>query len=549
MDRNAGGPSRWQEFYGRTAEKFFYNPELRPGELRITATVLRTNDPNARPLPAQQRPPQFDYIYHANDIAKAQAEADVAKLAGKVDALLARRRQLEAEQSALWCKIAFRAVAGRDLLSRPLYRFDLQAADAELTTTQQLDALRAAMEFLRINNNLVEFAEQSVEQNQAGFVTVFNETVAKSRSNFDASVMKQPTLILDAGDAKTTLGKLVAVSKRMRDVAKNVRDAFNLSLDGDKAGDEQRKQTFRLQLQDALITYAEAVIAGDECVNRLAADWKLTANLERAVEPPKAPELPPLSKSDSSPSDMTNTAEVTAKDDQVVIGAWRKVDSNTNFTFAEDGTFSAPNAKSAKLRTGRWQLVNGSAEISFANDPRKFALSFADANTLVGSDGFGEWRLTRIVNADDRKDAANKYDGFYWIVNEKAGKAIAITNANRGNGGLLKPRMKTSGQQWEIVPTVGGKVRLLNRLSNLCLGIRQGLYEPGVDAIIWTPADAPQRDEPHDSEWFIESVGNDGGVRFKNTRTSLYLAAGETAVIQAKKDDSTALIWRLEPSK
>ena len=53
------------------------------------------------PLSAQQRPPQFDFIYRANNNQQAKAEADIAKMAGKVDQLLARRRQLEAEQSRL----------------------------------------------------------------------------------------------------------------------------------------------------------------------------------------------------------------------------------------------------------------------------------------------------------------------------------------------------------------------------------------------------------------------------------------------------------------
>ncbi|HSH95150.1 MAG TPA: hypothetical protein VK968_13445 [Roseimicrobium sp.] len=293
MDRNAGGPRRWQDFYGETAEKFFYNPVLQPGELRITASVLRTDSSNARmPGPADQRPPQFDYIYRANENAKAQAEMDISKLAGKVDQLLIRRRQLEAEQSGLWCKIATRAVAGREMLSKPLYRFDLKNAATDPTSAQQLEAMRAAMDFLRVNNKLIELAEKGIDSNQAGFIEIFEQTVAKSRIDFDTRISKQSSLVMDSGDKGTTIGKLSAVAKRMNDVAKNVKDAYKLSLDGENAGDEQRKVTFRAQLQDSLVTYAQTVLAGDECVTQLAAEWKIAPDLEKRAETSQMPSVP-----------------------------------------------------------------------------------------------------------------------------------------------------------------------------------------------------------------------------------------------------------------
>src|SRR5207237_1011388 len=82
---------RWQDFYGRTAEKFFYHPTDRNSTYH-TETVLTQRPqkdasgeggvPAAQGVPAHQRPPQFDYIYRANTDAQKQAEAEVATMAG-----------------------------------------------------------------------------------------------------------------------------------------------------------------------------------------------------------------------------------------------------------------------------------------------------------------------------------------------------------------------------------------------------------------------------------------------------------------------------------
>ena len=155
MDRNMGMPAsiRWNEFYGKTADKFFYHPVDRSSSYH-TVTVLRQQKPgddqatgegvpSRQGLPLPQRPPQIDYIYKANAEAQKRSEAEVAKLAGKKDALLARRRQIEAEQSALWCKIAFRAIAGRELANKPLYRFNFKVTDQSQAAAEQLMAMKA----------------------------------------------------------------------------------------------------------------------------------------------------------------------------------------------------------------------------------------------------------------------------------------------------------------------------------------------------------------------------------------------------------------------
>ncbi len=290
MDRNAGGPVPWADFYGHTAEKFFYHPiDIHTHYHTWTILGLPPSGrvasgkgvPSPQGLPVHQRPPQFDYIYHANADAERRAQAEVARLGNNAAAILERRRQLEAEQSALWCKIAFHAVAGRELLSKPLYYYDLKSAEADSAEgRQRLEALRAAMAYLRNGNKLAAMVEQGVDADAARCYSQLQAGIGAARGEMEQRLMAQPALVGDITDSRTMLGKFVAVAKRMGEVSANITDAHRLALDGDRAGDQGRKQTFRSQLQQSLMLCAEALLAGDECVNELARDWKAQPDLQ-----------------------------------------------------------------------------------------------------------------------------------------------------------------------------------------------------------------------------------------------------------------------------
>src|SRR5438874_1890307 len=77
-------------------------------------------------LPVAQRPPQFDYFYRANDKSKQRADEAAAAIGRDIQKLVDQRREREAKQSELWCKIALRGVARLDLSRKPLYRFELK---------------------------------------------------------------------------------------------------------------------------------------------------------------------------------------------------------------------------------------------------------------------------------------------------------------------------------------------------------------------------------------------------------------------------------------
>ena len=285
MDRYGGGPVQWEEFYGRTAEKFFYHPTDRNTSYH-TQTVLGQKPPewdnatgpgvpSRQGLPVHQRPPQFDYIYRGNSDAEKRAMEEVARIGNNVEALLQRRRQLEAEQSALWSKIAFHAVTSRELLNKPLYYCDLTSVEPG-EGRARVEAMRAAMDYLRNANKLAAMVEQGVEADAARCYSQLQEGAAAARGEMERRLMAQPAASGEMADRQTALGQLTAVAKRMNEITANIADAYRLALDGDQAGDQGRKLTFRSQLQQSLMLCAEALLAGDECVNDLAKEWKVS---------------------------------------------------------------------------------------------------------------------------------------------------------------------------------------------------------------------------------------------------------------------------------
>jgi len=151
MNLNGGGPIRWDAFYGRNAENFFYHPKD-PNTTYHTNTVLQQVGPPAaggvpgnQGVPAHQRPPQFDYIYRGYDDAQARAREEARELADKVELLKARRRQLEGEVVVLWMKLAFRVIDRDKLPENPNLRFAFKArAAGQANADEQALALTSA---------------------------------------------------------------------------------------------------------------------------------------------------------------------------------------------------------------------------------------------------------------------------------------------------------------------------------------------------------------------------------------------------------------------
>jgi hypothetical protein len=295
MDRKAGGPMRWAEFYGTNAEKFFYHP-VDPNTTYHTDTFLRqmgsaqddkvgAGVPATQSLPVHQRPPQFDYIYRANRDAKERAEKEALALQGKVDELNSRRVALEQEQAELWCKLAFRAIQRLNIPRKPLLRFQLVPASTSEADRQKADALAAAAKFLGTALLIIDKAE---EDQAAAFANVKN-IVGDGRNEFDDALLNADAVAESVPDKKTPLGKYVALAQLLDDTSSNLSESYEVAMEGDQAQDRVRKDRFRGLLQQSLIEYAQIVMALDELTSVMKTDWKVAVDTKTRVSQDRQP--------------------------------------------------------------------------------------------------------------------------------------------------------------------------------------------------------------------------------------------------------------------
>ena len=268
MDRNGGGPVPWSEFYGKTAQSFFYHPR---GEIVVEVD----------PHPQSARPPQFDYIYRANARNQQQAQDDVAKLGNKIEALRARRSELESEQSASGAK-SLCAVSSRDLAEHPLYQFDL-AIIASPNNDERLAGVKAGAEFMRRINRAIDQAQSDLDSDQKGALDQLQQEVSSSRGTLNDQLNHHPALVRALSDSRSPLSQFSKCAKRLQDSAQNMVDAYRLANEGDQAGDVDRKNSFRGQLQQMVMDFASAVVTADQLLSTVASDWKVTPDLAKPL--------------------------------------------------------------------------------------------------------------------------------------------------------------------------------------------------------------------------------------------------------------------------
>lgn len=290
MDRNGGGPVPWSEFYGRTANKFFHRPA--PNEASLSVRILRprnevVDQPGQvmrQPTAPSNRPPQFDYIYRANMQAKAKAEADAAALGNKVDLLQNRRRQLESEQSLLWCQIVARSVACRSLSEKPWYRLGLSGTETVGGAAERLAAAQAASRMIRTHLSVLEKLDDEKHPDEGVLYRNIEQIARNARREFADTLYAQTGMQQEIGDLQHPVGRLAALAKRAYDLAKNMDDAYQVAQESDSAGDLARKGTSRGQLQSSLVDYAETILAMDEVYGVMLKEWALSPTPGKPVE-------------------------------------------------------------------------------------------------------------------------------------------------------------------------------------------------------------------------------------------------------------------------
>ncbi|NBT35922.1 MAG: hypothetical protein EBT03_10380 [Betaproteobacteria bacterium] len=286
MDRKGGGPMRWDTFYGTTAEKFFYHPTDRNTSYH-TMTVLGQQSPysdnqvepgvpSRQGLPVQQRPPQFDYIYRANETAKDKAEAEAAALGEKIDALAERKQQLEADQCKLWCEIAFRAIQLFDLDQKPLIHFEPVVQLGDKKAERQAQAMKAAVLFMQAALSIITNGESDQGRTFASMKPV----IAASRKSLSTSWLK---LAVDSSKKGTPEAQFAALAKKLDDTSKNLSDSYIVALEGDEQGDRRQKELGREQLQQSLVRYAQIILALDEMIMEMRDQWQIEIDPDKPL--------------------------------------------------------------------------------------------------------------------------------------------------------------------------------------------------------------------------------------------------------------------------
>ena len=253
MNRQGGGPVRWDEFYGKTANDF----------PRTGFWDDRMDD---------HRPQQFKFVYKANNDQIAAARDQISSLLQNQQALLDRRRVHEEDQSRLWATLAWEQVEDREIEFRPLYRFALQPPGPEAAV------LRPVILFLRTAASVAHDGLDSIQGSQgAAFIS--------DARRMDAAYTALQQSLADAQDAATLRSDhandaqtLKSLCKELAEQTKVIADDYSNALDRDRAKEDNSKLEFRGQLQSSLSSFATEFSKLDDAVTQTAKSWGVTPN-------------------------------------------------------------------------------------------------------------------------------------------------------------------------------------------------------------------------------------------------------------------------------
>lgn len=275
MDRKGGAPVPWDQFYGKTARSF----------------ATKWNDPI-------RRPKQFDFLYRANNEQAAKAKDEVAAMGQRIDALLARRRQLELERITLWTTIAMESISNREISFKPLYRLQLTTAKVGAATQPagapdpRIATLDGDIQFLKAIDASAKATEDSISNDAGKSLNTLKQAVALAHRGLQESLFNASQVgSLGAAEAQQAK-RMAAIAKQIESQAQNIADAFALSGQSESAGDDARKQTLDGALQEALLGFADATGELDSLIETTASAWGLRGQPgtgQKSPEPAPAP--------------------------------------------------------------------------------------------------------------------------------------------------------------------------------------------------------------------------------------------------------------------
>ena len=213
---------------------------------------------------------------YASDAALREADKAAAELGDDLDAIWARRKQVQAERMVLWSKIAFRSIADRELPNQPLYRFELKVQAGKTSDEQRMEALRAVVQFVRVVDHLSGQAQEGVDADPAAIFVQWHKLLAEARARLQDKLLSQADLAMEVYKLGTDAGKLSAAAKNLAELAQTIVDAEKALSAAEKAEDDEEADASRAQLQQALADTAIAVTALDAAVGRAASSWGIS---------------------------------------------------------------------------------------------------------------------------------------------------------------------------------------------------------------------------------------------------------------------------------
>ena len=220
------------------------------------------------------RPEVFVGPGYEPKVVEVEAENAAAAFGDDLDALWARRKQVQSERLVLWAKIAFRSVAEMELADQPLYRFDLTAGKTPLDQ-QRLETLQAAVQFVRLADHLAAEAQDAVDVSPPDVFVQWHKIVSAARKQMQDKILMQPLTSLDAYKPETDAGKLSFGARQLADLAQTIVDSERALAAADAAYDDDEADASRQQLQQALSDTVGAVAALDQAVNNAATAWAI----------------------------------------------------------------------------------------------------------------------------------------------------------------------------------------------------------------------------------------------------------------------------------
>lgn len=325
---------------------------------------------------------KFDLMSKEDRAQRDRAEADKIKGETDKDTLLSMRRDLDAQQTALWAQLTWGAVTSRNLDTKSLYKYRLKspamvgggagagggdkadpaANDKRRFLDDGVKAFRTIDVVLRDGSATLKSAGGGLDGGPADTKTMLSDA---STRMLDALVGFQRTANTAADSAGMTEDDRKAIDTLKR-AAGSVVESMNEVVEAQsrlaKSDDDAARALQRRRLQQNLLDAAEAAARLDDRLVAVSKDWKADFTNEKlgpvvavAAKPKAEPQRP--NPKQGQPQGLAALFPI----DSRWSGSMTDLDSRSDFGF--NGTVTQVSGTSATIQYtntwGRWEMQVG----------------------------------------------------------------------------------------------------------------------------------------------------------------------------------------------